>query len=69
MGDVSASFSSELGFVTIARFGNTVMILKWMVADFADQAIDQPSGERSTTECTARSRVGTKRSALATTAS
>lgn len=40
MGDVSASFSSELGFVTIARFGNTVMILKWMVADFADQAIE-----------------------------
>jgi hypothetical protein len=39
VGDVSASYRSELGVVTIARFGTDLMVLKWMVGNSFDQAI------------------------------
>lgn len=38
VGDESASYRSELGVVTIARFGTDLMVLKWMVGDYWDQA-------------------------------
>jgi hypothetical protein len=39
IGDQSASYLSERGFVTIARFDTDLMVLKWLVGDFADQSI------------------------------
>lgn len=43
VGDESASFRSDRGVVTIARFGNDIMILKWWVGDFYEQvAADYP---------------------------
>jgi hypothetical protein len=40
VGDQSASYRSELGVVTIARFGTDLMVLKWWVGEFFDQAIE-----------------------------
>jgi hypothetical protein len=40
VGDESDSFSSELGFVTIARFGDTLMIVKWMVGENTEEAME-----------------------------
>ncbi len=39
VGDQSASYRSELGVVTIARFGTDLMVLKWWVGDSLDEAI------------------------------
>ena len=38
VGDESASYKSTQGVVTIARFGKDIMILKWWVGSFYDQA-------------------------------
>jgi hypothetical protein len=40
VGDESASYRSDLGVVTIARFGTDLMVLKWWVGDYFDEAID-----------------------------
>lgn len=37
VGDESASYRTERGVVTIARFGKDVMILKWWVGKYFDQ--------------------------------
>jgi hypothetical protein len=37
-GDAAASYRSDLGVVTIARFGTDVMILKWWVGEYYDEA-------------------------------
>lgn len=37
VGDESATFKSDLGVVTLARFGNDLMILKWWVGAYYDQ--------------------------------
>lgn len=40
VGDQSASYRSELGVVTIARFGTDLMVLKWWVGEYFDQLIE-----------------------------
>lgn len=43
VGDESATYKTDQGVVTIARFGKDVMILKWWVGSFYDQvAADYP---------------------------